>query len=69
MDDILHHGPVYVPDYGIFLATKSSGMTLEKYRQQIAGKKTMLQQVREMPDQTLAQAMAKVHHAGRINRR
>jgi hypothetical protein len=63
VDDILQHGPVYVPDHGIFLAPASSGMTLEKYKQQIAGKKTILQQVREMPDQTLTAAMAKLHHA------
>jgi hypothetical protein len=63
VDDILQRGPVYVPDHGIFLATAASGMTLEKYKQQIAGKKTVLQQVREMPDQTLAEATSKLHHA------
>ncbi len=32
------------------------------YKQKIAGRKTILQQVRELPDQTLAQAMARTHH-------
>lgn len=63
VDDILQHGPVYVPDYGIFLATVSSGITLKQYKEQIAAKKTILDEVRTMPDQTLAAAMAKVHHA------
>ncbi|HTL27725.1 MAG TPA: NPCBM/NEW2 domain-containing protein, partial [Tepidisphaeraceae bacterium] len=63
VDDILQRGPVYVADYGVFLATASSGMTLEKFKQQVAGRKTILRQVREMPDQTLGSAMAKLHHA------
>ncbi len=63
VDDILQHGPVYVPDYGIFLATASSGITLKQYEERIAAKKTILDEVRARPDQTLAAALAKVHHA------
>ena len=60
--DIIANGCVYVPDYGFFATTSDSGITLESYRKQIAGKKTILQQVREMPDQTFAQAFDKVHY-------
>ncbi len=60
--DIIDNGCVYVPDYGFFATTPGSGITLESYREQIAGKKTVLQQVREMPDQTFAQAFEKVHY-------
>jgi len=37
-------------------------VTLAEYKQRIASKKTVLDEVRTMPDQTLAQAMEKTHH-------
>src|ERR1035437_5116064 len=37
-------------------------ITLAAYKQKIATCKTILQQVRELPDQTLEQAMARTHH-------
>ncbi len=63
IDDLLKHKAVYVREAGLFLATAESKLTLADYQKQIASKKTILDQVREMPDQTLAQALATVHHA------
>ena len=40
----------------------SKGTGLKEYKQQIADKKTVLQRVRELPDQTFEQAIAKTHH-------
>ena len=62
VEDVLSRGHVYVADHGLLVTTESSRMTLAKARQQVAASKTILQQVRQMPDQTFAQAMAKTHH-------
>jgi hypothetical protein len=59
LDDVLDNGCVYVPQRGVFV---SKGIGLKEYKQQIAGKKTVLQRVREMPDQTFEQAIAKTHN-------
>ena len=53
---------LYLPDYGVFVTRDPAPITLADYKQKIAGRKTILQQVRELPDQTLAQAMARTHH-------
>lgn len=62
VEDILQHGCVYVRDAGVFITTEGSGLSLADYRNKIAGKKMILERVREMPDQTLAQAMAKTRN-------
>jgi hypothetical protein len=62
VEDVLNRGCVYLPDYGLSVATDSSSITLAGYKRTIAARKTILQQVRQMPDQTLAQAMARTHH-------
>ena len=60
--DVLTNECVYLPDYGVFVTRDPAPITLAAYKQKIAGRKTILQQVRELPDQTLAQAMARTHH-------
>jgi NPCBM/NEW2 domain len=60
--DVLTNECVYLPDYGVFVTRDPAPITLAAYKQKIAGRKTILQQVREMPDQTLAQSMARTHH-------
>jgi len=45
------------------LASGSDPVSLAQHQQQIAGKKTVFERVRDMPDQTLAQAMEKAHHS------
>jgi hypothetical protein len=62
VEDVLSKECVYLPDYGVFVTRDPAPITLAAYKQKIAGRKTILQQVREMPDQTLAQAMARTHH-------
>ena len=59
VDDVLREGCVYVPHAGLFV---TSGPSLSEYKRQIAGKRTLLEQVRDMPDQTFAQAWEHVHN-------
>jgi hypothetical protein len=61
IDDLLNHGCVYVEDFGVFASLASANTTLAQYKQKIAGQKTVLERVREMPDQTFEQAMKHVH--------
>lgn len=62
VEDLLTNDCVYVPHAGLFVTSVPAPVTLETYRPRIAGRKELLEQVREMPDQTFAQALAKVHH-------
>ena len=43
-------------------ARTAAPTTLADYKRRIAGGKTILEEVRALPDQTFAQAMAKTHH-------
>jgi len=63
VDDVMNSGCVYVRDFGLFVTRTDAGISLADYQRQIAGKQTILQQVRTMPDQTFAQATAAVHNA------
>ena len=63
VEDVLSNECVYLPDYGVFVTRDPAPITLADYKRKIAGRKTVLQQVRELPDQTLEQAMARTHHA------
>ncbi len=62
VEDLLSHDCVYVPSVGLFAVRQPAPITLAEYRRKIAGRKTILDDVRQRPDQTLAQAMAKTHH-------
>jgi hypothetical protein len=62
VEDVLTNECVYLPDYGMFITRDPAPITLADYKRKIAGRKTILQQVRELPDQTLAQAMDRTHH-------
>ena len=62
VEDVLSNDCVYLPDHGLFVTRDPAPITLADYKRKIAGRKTILQQVRELPDQTLAQAMARTHH-------
>jgi hypothetical protein len=63
VDDVLKRAPILVRDYGVFIAPAASHVTLADYQKQIAGRQTVLQQVEAASEQTLSQAMAKLHHA------
>ncbi len=60
--DVLTNDCVYLPDFGLFVAREPAPVSLADYRQRIAGRKTILEEVRHMPEQTLEQAMARTHH-------
>jgi hypothetical protein len=62
VEDVLTNECVYLPDHGIFVTRDPALITLADYKRKIASRKTILQQVRELPDQTLEQAMARTHH-------
>ena len=62
IEDVLSNDCVYLPDHGLFVARQPLRTTLSDYKRTVAGRKTISQQVRELPDQTFAQAMAKTHH-------
>lgn len=62
VSDVLSNDCVYLPSYGVFLSRDPASVTLAEYRRRIAATKTVMERVREMPDQTLAQAMARTHH-------
>lgn len=62
VQDILDNDGVYLPDFGAFFCRADQPISLAEYKARIAGRKTILEQVRGLPDQTLAQAMAKTHH-------
>ena len=62
VEDLLAGDGVYVPHAGLFVTRDPAALTLDAYRKRIAGRKTVLSQVRALPDQTFAQAIAKVHH-------
>ncbi len=62
VEDLLAHKSVYVAEHGIFATIDPSPTAFADYKKEIEGRKTILRQVREMPDQTFAQAMAKTHN-------
>lgn len=61
VDDVLAHDTVYVPHAGL-LVSRAPNLTIEEYQRSIARRKTILERVRNMPEQTFAQAMQKTHH-------
>lgn len=61
VDDVLTHGAVYVPHVGL-LVSRDPNLTIEQYQRTIARRKTVLERVRKMPEQTFVQAMERTHH-------
>lgn len=62
VEDVLRNGSVFLPDQGLLVTTEASKMTIAEAERKVATEQTILQEVRQMPDQTFAQAMAKTHH-------
>ncbi|MBN1911990.1 MAG: hypothetical protein JW818_19870 [Pirellulales bacterium] len=62
VEDVLKHGCVYVPSSELFVSGGPRRKTPAEYMQQIAGRQTVLEEVRGRPDRTLADAMATVHN-------
>ncbi len=61
VDDVLDKGAVYVEHAGLLVCDAAKPQTIDAYLASIAGKQTLLERVREFPDQTSAQAMRYVH--------
>ncbi|MDI6828335.1 MAG: NPCBM/NEW2 domain-containing protein, partial [Armatimonadota bacterium] len=61
VDDLLANGCIYVPQAGLF-ATTDFKANIADYKKKIARRKTILERVRKMPDQSFEQAMAKTHN-------
>ena len=62
VEDLLANPCVYVPHAGLFVTRVPAPVKRDEYLKQIAGRRTVLEQVREKPDQTFARAMAVVHN-------
>ena len=61
VEDILDDGAAYVPAYGLYLAVAPARLTLAEYKASVQGRNTVLQMVREAPEQSFTQAVSKVH--------
>ncbi|HBL75592.1 MAG: hypothetical protein A2W90_05215 [Bacteroidetes bacterium GWF2_42_66] len=62
--DILKNGGVYVPDHGFYVSLADKPLSLKDYQMtKIAGEKTVLERVRQMPDQSFERAMENAHRA------
>jgi len=60
VEDIIRDKHVYIPDYGFFASLSEDNADVEQYKLKIAGRKTILEKVREMPDQTFESAKSKL---------
>lgn len=61
IDDVVKDGQVYVEHAGVLVSAGADAPALDAYVQSIASEKTVLDRVREMPDQTSAAAMRNVY--------
>ncbi|MHB8956483.1 MAG: NPCBM/NEW2 domain-containing protein [Pirellulaceae bacterium] len=57
VEDVLAAGQVFVRALGLLVSRADAPQPLAAYRQKIAGEQTILSRVREMPDQSFAEAM------------
>lgn len=62
LDDVLKDGGIYVRGAGLFVSRGDMNRDLDGFLGTIKDRKTVLQRVREMPDQTFAQAIGHVHN-------
>lgn len=57
VDDVVANGCVYVKDAGLFACKEPAKMTPAQYKESIKDRKTTLERVRQMPDQSLSRAV------------
>ncbi|MHB0998628.1 MAG: NPCBM/NEW2 domain-containing protein [Armatimonadota bacterium] len=67
VDDLLANDCIYIKKAGLLAYRQSSPVSPEEYKMKIAGSKTILEQTRSMPDQTLEQAIAHVYDPAQDN--
>ena len=61
VEDVVAKGCVYVPHAGVFVTTGDKPVAAKNHLAAVGRHKSVLEQVRRMPDQTFAQAMSKTH--------
>ena len=61
VEDVLQSGPIYIPMAGLLVSQDASPASLKDYVAKIQDEKTLLEKVREMPEQTFPQALEAVH--------
>jgi len=61
IEDVLTEQAVYVPHAGMFVTLAKSSITYNQYKEAKIDARTVLERVRERPDQTFQQAMEQVH--------
>ena len=61
VEQVLENEAIYVPVAGLFVTRDPAPVGLDEYRRKIAGRKTLRQRVREMPEQTFERAVRVVH--------
>ncbi|MBN2577817.1 MAG: NPCBM/NEW2 domain-containing protein [Pirellulales bacterium] len=62
VEDLQANDCVYVPDTGLFVTRQPPPVTLAEYLNKIAGKKTVMEEVHEKPDQDFPHAWSVVHN-------
>lgn len=62
IEDVLANDAVFIPHAGLFVTRDPAPITLPDYLKRMAGRKTVLERVRELPDQSFSQAMAVTHN-------
>jgi hypothetical protein len=62
IEDLLTNDCIYIPHAGLFVTRLPATVTLDGYLKKIAGRKTVLEQVREKPDQDFPHAWSVVHN-------
>jgi hypothetical protein len=62
VEDLLTHDCVYVPHANVFVTRQPSPVTSDEYLKKIAGRQTIVETVRQKPDQDLAHACAVIHN-------
>ncbi len=61
VEDLHGDGCVYVKDFGFFATQDPPKFSLKQYKKKIAGRRTILEQVRALPDQDYGRALAKTY--------
>ncbi|MHB1457064.1 MAG: NPCBM/NEW2 domain-containing protein [Armatimonadota bacterium] len=62
VDDLLKNEQIYVREAGLFASKLPSAMSLTEYKKSIKGKETILDRVRNMPDQTFKNAVKALYN-------
>ncbi len=67
LNDVLERGPVYVAHAGLFVTVDPPAVTVEQYREAIQPRRTILDEVRSLPEQTRKRAMTTTHCDPRLD--